>query len=126
MLRFRGMPPKIACELEDRLTKAGFVNPKTRVTPLHMNHTDKAGELLWYVFITNTFVLYINSHKSKNYDRADYKHLYLNSQPVLAKFHKEWEDPAEFAEFIENASAEAKENKSSANWYATYAQKPIE
>ncbi|CAO3637731.1 unnamed protein product [Mucor hiemalis] len=104
MLRMRGMLPKIGCELEDRLTKAGFVNPKTKMTPLHMNHTDKAGDLLW----------------------ADYKHLYLNSQPVLAKFHKEWEDPAVFAEFIEDASTEAKENKSSANWYATYAQKPLE
>lgn len=72
------------------------------------------------------FYTYVNSYTLKNYNRADYKHLYLNSQPVLAKFNKEWEDPAVFAEFIENASAEAKENKSSANWYATYAQKPME
>lgn len=125
MLRMRGMLPKIGCELEDRLTKAGFVNPKTKMTPLHMNHTDKAGDLLWYIYFHYTRNITTYS-RVQIFDRADYKHLYLNSQPVLAKFHKEWEDPAVFAEFIEDASTEAKENKSSANWYATYAQKPLE
>lgn len=47
MLKMRGMPPKIATELEERLARAGFVGPKTRVASLHLNHTDKDGELFW-------------------------------------------------------------------------------
>lgn len=47
MLKSRSMPNKVACELEDRLIKAGFVSTKLKVTPLKLNHTDKAGTLLW-------------------------------------------------------------------------------
>lgn len=55
MLKSRGMPNKVACELESRLIKAGFVNQKLKITPLKLNHTDKAGTLLWYEILSVVF-----------------------------------------------------------------------
>jgi hypothetical protein len=49
MFSSRGIPPKIALELEGRLIKAGFENQVLKVTPLPINHTGKAGKLMWYV-----------------------------------------------------------------------------
>lgn len=49
MLISRNMPPKIAIELQDRLTKTGFVDVVLKMTPLKLNHTDKSGQLLWQV-----------------------------------------------------------------------------
>lgn len=43
----RNMPPKVSIELQDRLTRAGFVDIELEMTPLKLNHTDKAGYLLW-------------------------------------------------------------------------------
>lgn len=47
MLSSRGMPKQIAAELEHRLVKAGFVNQVSKITPLPMNHSGKAGDLFW-------------------------------------------------------------------------------
>lgn len=47
MLIARNMPPKIAVQLKERITKAGFVHQHLDMKLLTLNHTDKAGELLW-------------------------------------------------------------------------------
>lgn len=102
MLKSRSMPNKVACELEDRLIKAGFVSTKLKVTPLKLNHTDKAGTLLW----------------------DDYKHAYLNMRPVMAQIVPEWQDPEVYERFVTACGIEAEKNKVNVNWYACYAQKP--
>ncbi|KAI8088087.1 S-adenosyl-L-methionine-dependent methyltransferase [Gilbertella persicaria] len=104
MLESRNMPPRIASELEDRLTKAGFVNQVLNVTPLKLNHTDKAGVLLW----------------------DDYKHAYTNVRPAVAAITPEWEDPEEFERYIDACGKEATQQKTCINWFACYAQKPHE
>jgi hypothetical protein len=47
MLLARNMTPKIAVELEERINKAGYVHQCLDIKRLTLNHTDKAGELLW-------------------------------------------------------------------------------
>lgn len=58
--------------------------------------------------------------------RADYRHGYSNAKPVLAKITQEWEDNEVFQRYLDACAVEAKENKVSLNWYAYYAQKPLE
>lgn len=55
----KDMPTKVACQLEERLNKAGFTDFSQKMTPLKLNHTNKAGELLWYV-ICSHYLLYTN------------------------------------------------------------------
>ncbi|KAL7314057.1 hypothetical protein PS15m_007713 [Mucor circinelloides] len=102
MLKSRNMPNKVACELEDRLIRAGFVNTKLKMTPLKLNHTDKAGKLLW----------------------DDYKHGYSNVRPVMAQIVPEWQDAEVYARFLDDCGVEAEKNKTNVHWYACYAQKP--
>ncbi|KAK4520336.1 uncharacterized protein ATC70_008470 [Mucor velutinosus] len=102
MLNSRNMPNKAACEIEDRLIKAGFVNTNLKITPLKLNHTDKTGKLLW----------------------EDYKHGYLNLRPVMAQIVPEWQDPEVYERFVTACGIEAEQTKANVNWYACYAQKP--
>jgi hypothetical protein len=60
------------------------------------------------------------------YHRDDYKHAYSNVKPVLAKINPEWDDAAAYDNYIEQCGAESKMNKTIINWYACYAQKPLE
>ncbi|KAL9549033.1 hypothetical protein MBANPS3_005397 [Mucor bainieri] len=98
MLLSRNMPPKIAIELQDRLARAGFGNIELKMTPLKLNHTDKAG--------------------------GDYKHAYLNIRPAMARSNPEWEDAQVYVKYIDACGEEAEANKTCVNWYAYYAQKP--
>lgn len=43
----RGMLPRVASELQDRLLKIGFVNPVIKITKIPLNHSGKIGQLLW-------------------------------------------------------------------------------
>lgn len=43
----RDMPTKVACQFEELLDKAGYVNYVAKMTPLKLNHTNKAGDLIW-------------------------------------------------------------------------------
>lgn len=43
----RGLPSNVCSKLEGRLVQNGFVDQKVEVTPLAMNHSGKAGEMLW-------------------------------------------------------------------------------
>ncbi|GAN05891.1 methyltransferase type 11 [Mucor ambiguus] len=104
MLISRNMPTKVACEIEDRLIKAGFVNTNLKMTPLKLNHTDKAGKLLW----------------------DDYKHGYMNMRPVMAQMVPEWQDPEVYECFVTACGVEAEKNRANVNWYAYYAQKPAQ
>jgi hypothetical protein len=56
MLLSRNMVPKIAIELQDRLTRTGFVDVVLKMTPLKLNHTDKFGQLLWQVTLIVTHI----------------------------------------------------------------------
>jgi hypothetical protein len=47
MLESRGMPPKISCELRERITQAGFVDAKENIINLSLNYNGRAGKLLW-------------------------------------------------------------------------------
>ncbi|KAI8352472.1 S-adenosyl-L-methionine-dependent methyltransferase [Choanephora cucurbitarum] len=104
MLESRNMPSKIASELESRLVKAGFIGEVTKVTPLKLNHTDKAGQLLW----------------------DDYKHAYANVRPAVATTTPEWEDAEVFNRYLDSCGAEAAQYKTCVNWFACYAQKPLQ
>ncbi|KAL7319725.1 hypothetical protein PS15m_002826 [Mucor circinelloides] len=102
MMLSRNMPPKVSIELQDRLTRAGFVDIELEMTPLKLNHTDKAGYLLW----------------------GDYKHAYLNLQQVMAKSNPEWQDAQVYEKYIDACGEEAETNKTCVHWYAYYARKP--
>lgn len=98
----RGLPPHIASELEDRLTKAGFVCSVKKVSDIPLNHSGKAGELMW----------------------SDYKHAYLNLAPVMTKTNPEWESLSAYEAHINQCGEEAKNSKTCLGWYSVYAQKP--
>ncbi|KAI9366264.1 S-adenosyl-L-methionine-dependent methyltransferase [Pilaira anomala] len=99
----RDMPTKVACQLEERLDKAGFMNFSQKMTPLKLNHTNKAGELLW----------------------EDYYHGFCNIRSVLALGDSDWKDIKVYEEFLKECGDEAKKYKTCINYYACYAQKPL-
>ncbi|EPB85414.1 hypothetical protein HMPREF1544_07785 [Mucor circinelloides 1006PhL] len=103
MSKARGMVPKIALELEERLLKAGFENPVVRRVDIPLNHSGKIGELLW----------------------GDYKHAYMNIRPVMAKSNPEFADENVYRDFIDKCGEETKQNKGCLGWVAVYAQKPL-
>jgi hypothetical protein len=47
MFKSWGLPTDVCAKLEGRLVNNGFVNQVSKVTPLALNHSGKAGELLW-------------------------------------------------------------------------------
>jgi hypothetical protein len=62
-----------------------------------------------------------------NYDcRGDYRQVYTNVRPVLAKVKPEWSDEAVFSAHLDQCSKEAKQAQSCLIWYSIYAQKPLD
>ncbi|GAA5806419.1 hypothetical protein HPULCUR_011953 [Helicostylum pulchrum] len=100
----RDMPTSVHHQFEELLDKAGFENYVMKMTPLKLNHTNKAGDLLW----------------------EDYFHGLTNIRSVLAKSNTEWENPKAFMTFLEASGIEAKKYKTCINYYACYAQKPLQ
>ncbi|KAI7888103.1 S-adenosyl-L-methionine-dependent methyltransferase [Mucor mucedo] len=100
----KDMPTKVGSQFIDLLEKTGYVNIVLKIIPLKLNHTNKAGELLW----------------------DDYHHGTINMRTVLAKVNHEWEDEDIFKEFVNNCGVEAKTNETCINYYVCYAQKPLE
>lgn len=47
MLRSRQIPPDISLHLDDRTSNAGFFVKQCTMTPMAVNHENKAGELFW-------------------------------------------------------------------------------
>lgn len=47
MLKSRQIPSNIALQLDDRVSNAGFDVERIIMTPMAVNHKNKAGELLW-------------------------------------------------------------------------------
>lgn len=45
-----GMLPDIARQLNNRLAEAGFVTITLKKQSMKYNHTDRGGELFWYLF----------------------------------------------------------------------------
>lgn len=86
ILKSKGMPPKISKELQERAVKARFVEAKTNITPLALNHSDKARNLLW----------------------KDYKHGYTNIRPVMAMPNPDWRDQKPYQNYIDSCAEEAK------------------
>ncbi|GAA5811120.1 hypothetical protein MFLAVUS_004549 [Mucor flavus] len=103
ILTSRGMPTKVHHQFEELLDKAGFENYVMKMTPLKLNHTNKAGDLLW----------------------EDYFHGFTNIRSVLAKSNTEWENPKAFTAFLEASGLEAQKYKTCINYYACFAQKPL-
>lgn len=103
MLQSKGMPPKISNELQERATKAGFVDAQVQITALKLNHGGQAGKMLW----------------------DDYQHGYTNLRPVMAMSNAEWQDEELYAIHIENCAKEAETMHTSVNWYTCIAQKPL-
>lgn len=57
--------------------------------------------------------------------RSDARHGYTNIRLAMERVHKEWHDPQVYEDFLEACGQEANKMKSSVNWYACYAQKPL-
>ncbi|KAI9366412.1 S-adenosyl-L-methionine-dependent methyltransferase [Pilaira anomala] len=104
VLEARGIPIKIAVELEERITRAGFVNQENMIVKLNLNHNGKAGDMLW----------------------DDYRHGYTNLGPLIATMYPEYEDPEAFENFLDECGTEAAKEKSDILWYTSVAQKPLE
>lgn len=98
----RGFPPRLAGELEERLKLAGFVDVTVKITNIPLNHSGRIGELLW----------------------GDYRHVYLNLRPVMAKANPAWEDEAAYEALINQCGEEAKKSKTCLAWYSVTARKP--
>ena len=98
----RGLPPKIASELEGRLLSAGFVDVVVRITRIPLNHTSKVGELLW----------------------NDFVHGFSNLGPVMSKTNPAFLDPEAYKAHLVECGEEVKRNKSCIIWYNVYARKP--
>ena len=98
----RGLPPMIAIELEERLTKAGFVDVVVQVTKFPINHGGKAGKLSW----------------------GDYRRGYLSLRPVMAKINPAWENEEAYTAHIDSCGEEAKRSETCMDFYSIYARKP--
>lgn len=98
----RGLPPLIATELKDRLSKAGFVDVVVKSTPIPLNQDEKASQLLW----------------------DDIKHIYMNIRPVMAKFNPAWVNDDVYKAHIAKCSEEVKKSKTCVHWQSVYARKP--
>jgi hypothetical protein len=72
------------------------------------------------------YLLKKNKYTIHLFYRDDFRHGYLNIKPVMAKSNPEWEDIKIFEAYIDSCGAEAKKKKTSVNYYAFYAQKPLE
>lgn len=125
----KDIPPAISCELKDRLVKAGFVNETLKITPLPINHDGKRGKLMWYsdnISHGSLSMIFADPIFYYIYHRNDLKHAYLNMRPALAKSCPEWDDIEFYKNYVDSVGIESKDLKTCMNWYACYAQKPLQ
>ncbi|KAL7314048.1 hypothetical protein PS15m_007706 [Mucor circinelloides] len=103
MLESRQIPADIALQLDDRVSNAGFDMEQIIITPMAINHKNKAGCLLW----------------------EDYRHAYMNIRPLMSMQNPDWESIEAYELHMDACGQEAKERKTCLNWYTYVAQKPL-
>ncbi|KAI7851534.1 S-adenosyl-L-methionine-dependent methyltransferase [Circinella umbellata] len=99
--KLKNLVPDISQHLERLMKEAGATNiiKKELFTPI--NHTNKAGELLW----------------------KDFSMLYTAMCPVVSKKHPELASEKAYRQFLNEAGEECKEYKTAFIWVRCYGQK---
>ncbi|KAI8970866.1 S-adenosyl-L-methionine-dependent methyltransferase [Pilobolus umbonatus] len=104
MLKKKGLIPDMGEHIEGFLEETGFENIYFERVCLPVNHTNKAGELMWY----------------------DIRETGLSLKPMMAMANPAYEDNEEYTKYIDAIGAEDAEYKTNCFYCIAYAQKPEE
>ncbi|KAI7851539.1 S-adenosyl-L-methionine-dependent methyltransferase [Circinella umbellata] len=103
MIETKGVNPRIAHSIKDRMKKAGIEKINVKYVRIPVHHGGKIGELFWQDFVMGIRDVV---------------------RPVIIKKIPELEDPDAYTNFIEECGKECDELKTYIKFYRFYGQKP--